>query len=174
MYWESKKFVTCFIVILTLLQRSGTKRAVSPMSAYTQEKWKYTHAKSCRLWFRSVLFIIAKSGEYWNGLPFPLGELPDSGVKPTYPVFPALQADSLPLSYCGSRKLEAKQPKCPRTKINTVCVYIYIYISPYSGIFMLVFSCVWLFVTPWTVAPQAPLSWDCPRKNSGVGCHFLL
>ena len=30
------------------------------------------------------------------------------------------------------------------------------------------------FVTPWTVARQAPLSWDSPGKNTGVGCHFLL
>ena len=27
---------------------------------------------------------------------------------------------------------------------------------------------------PWTVAHQAPLSWDSPDKNSGVGYHFLL
>ena len=33
---------------------------------------------------------------------------------------------------------------------------------------------VWLFVTPWTVAPQAPLSMDSPGKNTGVGCHALL
>ena len=30
-------------------------------------------------------------------------------------------------------------------------------------------SHVWLFVTH-----QAPLSWDFPGKNIGVGCHFLL
>ena len=31
------------------------------------------------------------------------------------------------------------------------------------------------FVTPWTVALQAPLSMGIfPGKNSGVGCHFLL
>ena len=29
-----------------------------------------------------------------------------------------------------------------------------------------------LFVTPWTVALQAP--WDFPGKNAGVGFHFLL
>ena len=27
---------------------------------------------------------------------------------------------------------------------------------------------------PWTVAHQAPLSWDSPGKNIGVGCHALL
>ena len=31
-----------------------------------------------------------------------------------------------------------------------------------------------LFVTAWTAACQAPLSWDSPGKNTGVGCHFLL
>ena len=30
------------------------------------------------------------------------------------------------------------------------------------------------FVTPWTVAHQAPLSMGFPSKNTGVGCHFLL
>ena len=36
------------------------------------------------------------------------------------------------------------------------------------------FGCVRLFVTPWTVAYQAPLSMDSPGKNTGVGCHALL
>ena len=31
-----------------------------------------------------------------------------------------------------------------------------------------------LFVTPWTVAHQAPLSMDSPGKNTGVGSHLLL
>ena len=38
----------------------------------------------------------------------------------------------------------------------------------------LLLSHVQLFVTPWTVAHQAPLSVDFPGKNTGVGCHFLL
>ena len=33
---------------------------------------------------------------------------------------------------------------------------------------------VWLFVAPQSVAHQAPLSWDFPGKNTGVGCHCLL
>ena len=28
--------------------------------------------------------------------------------------------------------------------------------------------------TPWTITHQAPLPWDFPGKNSGLGCHFLL
>ena len=36
------------------------------------------------------------------------------------------------------------------------------------------FSHAWLFVTPWSVALQAPLSMDSPGKNTGVGCQALL
>ena len=35
-------------------------------------------------------------------------------------------------------------------------------------------SCVWLFVTLWTVARQASLSWNFPGKNTGVSFHSLL
>ena len=42
--------------------------------------------------------------EYWSGLPFPSqGDLPHPGIEP---VFPALQADSLPLSHLGSPVME--------------------------------------------------------------------
>ena len=38
-----------------------------------------------------------------GGLPFPPpGDLPDPGMEPTSLMFPALQVDSLPLSYQGS------------------------------------------------------------------------
>ena len=41
--------------------------------------------------------------EYWSGLPFPSpGDLPDPGIKPVSHAAPALQANSLPLSYQGS------------------------------------------------------------------------
>ena len=40
-------------------------------------------------------------------------------------------------------------------------------------IFVLLPGCVWFFVTPWTVAHQAPLSMEFSCKNTGVGCHFL-
>ena len=41
--------------------------------------------------------------EYWSGFPFPsLGDLLDPRIKPESPVFPALQADYLPLSLWGS------------------------------------------------------------------------
>ena len=35
-------------------------------------------------------------------------------------------------------------------------------------------SHVWLLVTPWTVAHQAPLSMGFSSMKTGVGCHFLL
>ena len=41
--------------------------------------------------------------EYWSGLPFsPPGSLPSPRTEPTFPVSPALQMDSLPLSLWGS------------------------------------------------------------------------
>ena len=46
----------------------------------------------------------------------------------------------------------------PSHKVKCVCVHS--------------LSCVWHFVTLWTVAHQAPLS--IPGKNTGVGCHALL
>ena len=42
--------------------------------------------------------------EYWSGLPFSsLGDLPDPGIEPTSLASLALQVDSLPLSYLGSK-----------------------------------------------------------------------
>ena len=42
------------------------------------------------------------SQEYWSGLPCPPpGDLPDPGIEPASPMFPALQADSLLLSHQG-------------------------------------------------------------------------
>ena len=35
-------------------------------------------------------------------------------------------------------------------------------------------SCVQLFATLWTIAHQAPWSWDFPGKNTGVSCHFPI
>ena len=40
--------------------------------------------------------------EHWSELPFPPpGDLPNPGIEPESPVFPALQADGLPLSHQG-------------------------------------------------------------------------
>ena len=39
---------------------------------------------------------------------------------------------------------------------------------------LIMLSRVWLFVTLWTVACQAPPSMGFSGKNTGLGCHFLL
>ena len=36
------------------------------------------------------------------------------------------------------------------------------------------FSHIQLLASLWTVAHRAPLSWDSPGENTGVGCHALL
>ena len=43
----------------------------------------------------------------------------------------------------------------------------------FGGGGLVIKSCLTL-ATPWTVACQAPLSWDSPGKNTGVDCHALL
>ena len=44
--------------------------------------------------------------EYWNGLPFPtLGNLPDSRIKPTSLVSPALAGGKLQLAQCCKESL---------------------------------------------------------------------
>ena len=41
--------------------------------------------------------------EYWSGLPFRSpGDIPNPGIEPVSPVFPALTVDSLPLSHMAS------------------------------------------------------------------------
>ena len=45
-------------------------------------------------------------------------------------------------------------------------------VEPHNGVLLRCFSPVWLLVTLWTEAHQAP--WNFPGKNTGVGCHFLL
>ena len=44
----------------------------------------------------------------------------------------------------------------------------------YNSASTCVLSYVWLSVTPWTVAHQAPLSMEFPGKNTGMGSHSLL
>ena len=36
------------------------------------------------------------------------------------------------------------------------------------------FSSVQLCATPEMAATKLPRPWDCPGKNTGMGCHFLL
>ena len=58
---------------------------------------------NCNLWTvtRQAPPSMGFSGqEYWSGLPCSSpGELPNPGIKPVYPMSPALQVESLPLSH---------------------------------------------------------------------------
>ena len=59
-------------------------------------------AKSWTLWTVACQVALSMGfpmQEYWSGLPFPPGNLPNSGINPTSP---PLHADSSSLSNCGS------------------------------------------------------------------------
>ena len=50
------------------------------------------------------LFMEFSRQAYWSGLPLPSpGNVPDPGIKPVSPAYPALAADSLPLGQLGSQ-----------------------------------------------------------------------
>ena len=67
------------------------------------------HAQSLQSCLFAILQIVAHQvplfmeysrQDYWSGLPCPPpGALPRSGINPMSLLFPALQADSLPLSH---------------------------------------------------------------------------
>ena len=51
--------------------------------------------------------------EYWSGLPFPSPEnLPDSGIEPTSPMSPVLQADSLHAEPSGKLECDSMEANC--------------------------------------------------------------
>ena len=87
--------------------------------------------------------------EYWSGsLCPPAGDLPDHGNEPQSLKSPALAGGfftTSPSCYVCMRKWSLNR-------------------SVMSDSSMI----------PCTVARQAPLSMNSPRKNTGVGCHFLL
>ena len=73
---------------------------------YLEKKVKVLVAQSCQTpWDpmdcspQAPLSIGFSRQGYWSGLPFPSpGDLPDPGIEP---IFPALQADSLPTELPG-------------------------------------------------------------------------
>ena len=86
------------------------------------------------------------SQEYCSGLPFPSpGDLPDPGIKSSPLASPALAGGLFTTSITWETLW-----KC--WSLN----------------------CVWLFVTPWTVTHQTPLSMEFSRQEYWVGCHSLL
>ena len=65
--------------------------------------------------------------EYWNGLLFPpSGDLPDPGIEPVSPVFPALQAHSLPIEPSGKPLLSIQGFFiCADNLLSSVAIFIY-------------------------------------------------
>ena len=104
---------------------------------------------------QALLSMGLSQQEYWSGLPFsPPGALPALGIKPASP---GLQSDSLALSHQASH------------------IFIIVVIVVQS------LNCVWLFVTLWTAACQASLSfaisWIFPTQGSNPGllnCRQIL
>ena len=80
--------------------------------------------------------------EHWSGLPFPPpGDLPDPGIKPMSP------------ELTGRFFIIEPPGKSPALVFkSTLCM-------------LSLFSRVLLFVTPWTVAHQAPLSTGFSRQE---------
>ena len=124
------------------------------------------------------------------------GDLPNPGIEPWSP---ALQADSLPLSYQGSPKISLMFPQT--TPLHFLCLlwqasFIHIFISTSSIYFskicfklkdncfttlcwflllLLLLSCVsrvQLCATPQTAAQQAPLSLGFSRREHWSGLPF--
>ena len=85
--------------------------------------------------------------EYWSGLLFPFpGDLPDPGIEPVSLASPAL----------AGRFCTTASPG------QVTCMLSH-------------FSPVWLCVTLWTIACQAPLSMGFPRQEywSGLPCQII-
>ena len=113
--------------------------------------------------------------EYWSGLPYPLpGDLPYLGIKLTPPAAPALQKDSLLLSYqripwvylfCIHLSIDGYLSLLFKAIMNNtfmnICVHVfvwkYVYISlghiPRSGISVLKDNCIFYF---WSTAKLFP------------------
>ena len=86
--------------------------------------------------------------EFCSGLPFPSpGDLPVPGIEPGSP---ALEADALTSE--------------PPGKPIFVCTYVFSSVQSLSR--------VRLFVTPWTVAHQAPPSMEFSRQEYWSGLPF--
>ena len=89
--------------------------------------------------------------EYWSGLPFPTpGDFPDRGIEPTSPALAGT------LFYCWATR-----------EATGIIRFLH-----KSLVFIHLLSHVQLFVNPWTVACQAPLSLEFPRQEYWSGLLF--
>ena len=124
--------------------------------------------------------------EYWSGLPFPPpGDLPNPGMEPESPAFPALAykffSTVSPVAAAAAKSLQSCPTLCdsidgsprgssvlgfPRQEYWSGVPFP----SPMHACMLSRFSCVQLCVTPWTAAHQVPLSMGFSRQEywSGV------
>ena len=103
--------------------------------------------------------------EHWSELPFPSsGDLPNPGIEPGSP---ELQADSL-LSEPPGKTLSRIVVISGYGVTILKLIFVSCGIQKMSAC-MCVLSCVQLFVTPWTVAHQAPLSMEFSRQEYWSG-----
>ena len=105
--------IWCLLFFLLLLQN------VCIYAKSLQSCPTLCHPMDCSPSDSSVHGILQARILEWAGIPFS-GDLPDSGIKHRSP---ALQADSLPLSYQGSPKVPAKYK------------FVLLFIYTYRGIF---------------------------------------
>ena len=98
--------------------------------------------------------------EYWSGLPFPPpGDLPNPGIEPESPVFPALQMDYLPT------KLSGKPPiYC---YLNSISIFLgqNKLTSKSCSSFLLLISHSYKMLLHWTKVYCQPFLSALPRNN---------
>ena len=101
--------------------------------------------------------------ENWGLLPVAIACLPDMGVN----CFgKALPVPVKPSDNCNSSwHLDCAFMRYPEESHPAELLWVRLWKCH-------LLSHVWLFVTPWTAAHQAP--WDFPGKDTGGGCHSLL
>ena len=111
---------------------------------------RFSHIRLCDPWTvarQAPLSMEFSRQEYWSGLICPPpADLPSLGIKPISPVFPVLQAGSLPTEPPG-------KPRC-------------YYKTCWS------LSHVRRFAIPWIVALQAPLPMEFSRQEYWSGLPF--
>ena len=92
----------------------------------------------------------SKVQEYWSGYPIPSpADLPDPGIEPGSP---ALQVDSLLTELSGKPQFTFK---ISFNLPGNLWIWFVV---------VKLLSHVWLFMTPWTVAPQASLSFTISQR----------
>ena len=106
----------------------------------------------------------------WVAISSP-GDLPDPGIKSTFPMSPALKEDSLPVEPSG-KLLNLNVT----VQYTTYCVRVLLLfeIEEFSS-FVLSHSVVSNSLRPMDCSlPGSSVHWDSPGKNTGVGCHALF